>query len=88
VNRYRYTLDVAHLVDGWRFRYRMTRLSVAQCAEILADVQARPGRVYWLRERHREGDQDWHYAQRTSVPVPGSPHPDAKESAPLVALDG
>jgi hypothetical protein len=83
----RYTLDIAHVVDGWRFRYRMTRLSVASCAQILADVQARPGRVFWSREQHRPGDQDWQYAQRT-MPLPGAPHPRPEESTALVALGG
>jgi hypothetical protein len=55
----RWTLDIAHVVDGRVIRRHLTRLTGGSVVETLLAERIMPGRVYSEKSRHKPGDPSW-----------------------------
>lgn len=59
VSGIRWTLDLAHVVDGRVIRRHLTRLTAVQMTELVMAERCMPGAVYAERSQHVPGDRSW-----------------------------
>jgi hypothetical protein len=55
----RYSLDIAHVIDGRVLRYHYVNLKINEVIDLEVEYQALPGRVYVERGEHVYGDPPW-----------------------------